>query len=143
MLTLSSVHALIHFAKTRGIRRKTHTASKMRGLALYRGKHESIPVFQWTISLLCANKQIYAEALPYFRRAPLVVSQDMIDVFTGYGVSIAHYIPFRSLKNVHHIHFDDLATLAAAVDRFIWTGEYLAREIINTFRPAIPLFQAF
>ena len=90
---------------------------------------QRVPRFRMATSLLTANKQVYAEAIRMLRLAPLVVDQHMLNVLKHYYLTIAHFIPFRSLKNVERIHFHGLSDPSLAVKTLLWAGDRLSADI--------------
>lgn len=89
------------------------------------------PRFEFTTGLLRLNKQIYTEALPILRSAPVIIDCQMLNVFNSFHLTIAHYIPFAALKHIEHIHFDNLGSqyITPVVWQLLWAGGKLTADI--------------
>jgi len=68
--------------------RKLALERRVEGISYYKSE----PISIQTTGLLLLNKQVYAEALPVLRKAPLIIGQEMLQVFRYFGLTIAHYV---------------------------------------------------
>ena len=84
-----------------------------------------------TPGLLLINRDVYAEALGELRKKPLVMDLYTDAVMAYFKLTIAHLIPFRSLKKIEHLHFDH-STIQLVVDCMlviVWGGALLTADI--------------